>query len=643
MRHAFLRFVLGLLIFWVPGNAGDWPAIQPEVWAIKGGAESGGKGALILDERVRYDSTETEVRMRVRIFAEEGKAAAGIPAFSHFEEVEGRTVLPSGEITPFNHSKDLVKKSAQLGRWDFKLESLIPPGLTSNCVVDLHYRVPTIFRWNWVEIPILHAYPVRRKVMEMGLTRLDSALLGLKNLKREIKESRDYREYTFTDLPAEEVEPYSLPTLGEHPRFVFFNQPSALDAVSSKEPESYWKEVGLNFYKPVYTKFLSFGRTYKEWSKSLRVGLEGDPVAKAVAILARLEDQIKNQSLLTRAESSLLTKKDLDDRVSPQDLDLSVKRKRTNGAGMHYLFYQLLIDEGLEPKLSLVANRNNRFFRYQLPNLYQFNDILIGVTSKTGALVWFEPSSRYFPPGLVRPEYQGTQALLVDPKDWSCKPFTMGPQGVGANQSLYEYELNLEGEESFKMRARFFGYPEVQERALYLSLEPKEQERKLTEALESELKTFIISKANVENATDGRKNLLWSIEGRREAEDGRRRVFSPFPGLSYPLTIPEAWPETRTSTIVIPYCRQFGASSKFKIPKGWNLGKDPDLTQSNEFGNVRWFVKESGVGDDRQVVVTCFIEINRMYSPASSYTAFREFMGWIESAVRRTLALERQS
>ena len=644
MRHALLRLTLGLLALLAPAKTKDWPAIPPETWAIKRDAGQGAKGAVILDKWVRYGVLETEVRMRVRIFSEEGKGAAAIPAFSRFYEVEGRTVLPDGDVTPFDKAKDLVTGSMKVRGWESKQESLIPPGVTSDCVVDLHYRAPTQLQWTWLEIPILEAFPVRRKVMEMGATSsLSSALLGLKGLKAEKKQSGTYNVYAFTDLPPDETEPYALVTTGEHPRFVFFSQPRILDEASVKGPEAYWKEVGEKFYKPIYTKNMSFGSTYKEWSRTIREGVQGDSAAKATTILARLAEQILNESHLTRAEFAAMTKAVAEDRPSPQDLDLTVKRKRTNGAGMHYILYQLLVDEGLDPQLLLVADRKNRFFRYQLPNLYQFNEMLIGVAAQNGTFVWFEPSSRFFPAGLVRPDYQGTQGLLLNPKDWSCKPFTMGSQGANANRNVYDYKLDLGEEESFSLHARFLGYPEFQERSKYLALEPKEQDRKLKEEMESNLKAYTLTKVAVDNATDGRKNLEWTIEGKKEAEEGRRRSFSPFPGLSYPLFIPEAWPETRKSTIVLPYCRQFGAFSKFKVPKGWRLGKDPDFIQANEFGSVSWQVKESGSGDEARVEVTYLVEVKRMYAPASSYVAFREFLGWIESASRRTLALDRQS
>jgi hypothetical protein len=648
MRHALLKTILGLLTCLVPlvAQVGQvWREIPAEVWAVKQDGGKVGNGAVILDEWIRYGVMETEVRKRIRIFSEEGKQAAAIPVFSRFYTINGWTSLPDGTATRFDSSKDLVKGSISGRGWDIKMESFIPPGLTSNCVVDFYYRVPTELKGEggWLEIPVLESYPVKKKVMEMAATGWDCAVLDMKGLKLEKKPGGSYNVYTFADLPPEEAEPYSLPTTGERPRFAYFFQPRVLSWTAAKSPEAYWKEVGEKAYKPVYTESLRPGRDYKKWSQALRAGLEGDPAAKAATILARLEATIQNGSQLSYAEWAALKKEEAAENFHERDLDEAIQRKRTSGTGMHYLFYQLLVDEGLQPMLLLAADRNKRFFRYQLPILYQLDDVLIGVATANGVLVWFQPAARYTAPGLIHPAYQGTQGLLLNPKDWSCKPFAIGIQAAIANRSIYEFNLDLNEEETFSLRARFLGYPEFAERSKYLALEPKEQDRKLKEAFEANSKAYTLTKATVENATDGRKNLTWAIEGRKEAEEGRRRVFSPFPGLRYPVSIPAAWPDTRKNTIVLPFCQQLIAFSRFKVPKGCHLGKDPDFVQSNEFGSVRWLVKETGEGEARQVEVTYFVEVNRMYAPATSYAAFREFLGWIESASRRTLALDRQS
>lgn len=645
MRNSLLRILLGLLVLSLPSQAKDWPTIPPDVWAINHDAGPTAHGAVIIEDRVKYGASETEVHRRVRIFGELGKAAVSLPSFNHIFEMEGRTVQPDGSVTPFNSSKDLVSASLKSGTWQSSKQSLIPPGLTSDCVVDIHFRIGTYLYGNWSEISILSAYPTQRKVLEIPTRApMASALIGLEQLRPEKSASGIFSIYTFKDLPAEESEPYSLSTARTRPMLIFYHQPFILSDVAKQGPNSYWNEVGKKYYKNTYQTNLNSGNPYRDWSKALRTGLQGDQVAKAGIILFRLEEQIQNGSQLTYAELAALPKKAAEERMDGQDLDATVKRKRTSAVGMHFMFFQLLVDEGLNPKLLLVADRDKRIFQYDFPNIYQFTDALIGVTSSSGEMAWFAPSTRYFPPGIVHPDFQGTRGLLLDPADWTCKPYVLGSQNAKANLSLYEYSLVLGSEDTFSLKARFSGFPEFVQRNRFFSLESKEQQRKLKEELEAGLKGYAISNVLVENATDIRKNLVWTLEGMKEAEEGRRRIFSPFPGLPFALNMPDAWPKTRRSPIIIPYCREFTAISRFKLPKGWALVKDSNLVQSNGFGTVSWKVNHVVDLDlDEEVIeVTFFVEVKRMISAAESYADFQAYMGWIETATRRTLALERQ-
>jgi len=190
------------------------------------------------------------------------------------------------------------------------------------------------------------------------------------------------------------------------------------------------------------------------------------------------------------------------------------------------------------------------------------------------------------------------------------------------------------------MDGKFFGYPEYLERSNYLHLDSNEQMKVLKERMESRLKGYTLTQAKVENATDARTNLAWRLEGVREADDDSRRVL-PFPGLPLPLNIPAAWPDKRQNAIVIPYCQQAIATCRFLLPKGWRLIPEADMEEKNSFGQVNWKARVGSQGEDAEVEVTLVVTVSRMFAPASEYESFKQYIGWVESATRRTLSLER--
>ncbi len=81
MKFGLFRFVIAALACFTCLQGTEWPAVPPEIWAIKGD-RSNPHGAVVLDEWVRYGVKETEVRKRIRIFGEAGKGAAALPAFN---------------------------------------------------------------------------------------------------------------------------------------------------------------------------------------------------------------------------------------------------------------------------------------------------------------------------------------------------------------------------------------------------------------------------------------------------------------------------------------------------------------------------------------------------------------------------------
>jgi hypothetical protein len=544
-------------------------------------------------------------------------------------------------VTPFNNAKDLVKQTVKAGNWEARAQALIPPGLTADCVVDLHYSIESQLTHSWMEIPIQGAYPVRMKRMEVATNSgLGSVLLCQRSLLYEKVSTLAYDFYTFTDLPGEEKDPYSIPGLWSS-RFLFFQQIYWGRIGQAKEPEAYWKAIAEDLYKPAYTESLKFGRRYRDWSKALREGLEGDASTRAATILARLEREIQNGSQLTQAEFAALGKKSAEESMEHKDLDAAVQRKRASATGMHYLFFQLLSDEGLEPRLLLVADRNQHPFRYHLMAVRQFTDVLLGVTGKDGFLTWFDPSTRFLPAGVVDPAYQETEGLLLESRNWTCRPFKLVHQDAAVNGSRYEFSLDLGGTQTFTEHATFKGYPEHRERLGVFQAEPRDQEKTLKEAVEGRDKNVTVTRVKVDHATEPGVPLTWNLEGACPLEGGRRKVFAPFPGLPSPMFIPDAWPPKRTQPILLPYCFQWSAVSRFKVPEGWKLARDPDLAQANGFGKVAWRVEDSVEDGETRAVVTFTVDLETMAADPVHDAALRQFLSWIETASRRTLSLER--
>jgi len=639
MKRLLRILAIHLVLFGlcVPGRAATWPAIPAEVWALN----SGGKGAVVVDKWIRYGVRSTEARLRIRIFGEEGLGAAVMPAFDRAWTLEGRTVQRNGAETPFNDAKDLVNGSLQAGNHQLKAKTLVPPGLTADCVVDLHWELGSYFRWDWVELPIQEDYPISRLTMELPRAPwLNYNLMCPPEIHYLRLQKGNYEEFSFADVPPGPHEPFSL----SGPFTARFNCYSTylakLGPATPAEVDQFWQEHAAGMLDLTYGKSLATGSRYREWSKDLRAGLAGDPPAQAREIYLRLGERIRNMSALGEAGQAALTLKEAKERFDPLDLEASVKRAETSALGMRFLFFQLLLDQGLEPRLLFVADREKRSFSYEFRHIGQFTEVLVGVAGGDGALVWFCPGRRFCPGGVVPAEYQLTQGLLVNLKDKSAKAFSVPAQEPAVNVRRVEFDLGLEDDETFRMRAAFSGIPEYDARRRYGFLPPEEQGRVLKELLEKSARNPTLTRTVVEHAADLRQGLSLVAEGSLALEGGRRRAFPPFPGLWLPLALPKSWPARRNLPIVLPCRQQFSAVARFKLPEGWKLADEPDFVRENPFGQVTWQVRPQA-GADRAYEVSFTLTVKTAFAGPSAYVPLREFLGWMETAALRTLTLER--
>lgn len=653
MRHRAL-FLLSLVSCLL--RAGGWPAIPQEVWAMKEDPAQGIRGAVVLEDRMTFRNVMVEYVYRVRILSEAGKAAAEFDEFpDKAHDFEGRTVYPDGREVVFNKRKDFQSKiAAKVGGSEFKRTVVVPPGLSTDCVVELRWKESADSNPNphWVnplparmglstEWRLSHPYLTKELIIEVPTSFPWSyQVFPSRSFRPEMSEKGGYRTFTFRDLPAVEEIPYGLAVTRDVPKFTVFFQPENLRFYLPKGPEAYWKGAARIYFQDIFSSSLTKGRSYDALLQELSAGLPAEPQAQAFQLLMRLQGRIRNASWPTFEEKEKETKKESEEGYETEDLGAIARAGVTDSTGMTHLYFTLLKDRGLNPKIGAVADRDLRLFQMDHMDVFQFNRHMMIVEEAGKPPLWLDPTLRYSVPGLIHPDFQGTPALVIDPKDWSVGRQVVPVQSQAFNLSTFTYTLDPQEDAlGFKMSASFQGYPEFQERTRFMHLEAKEQNRQLKEDLELNLKNASFSRVEVQHAQDPKSNLSLVAEGQLEQEPQRRREIYPFPGMTWPLWIPERWPDVRKDFIVIPYLRTQSATSVFKLPKGYAIGEFIPYERSNRFGKVRWAVIHQEGQDD--VKVELKVEIASLLEGPDSYDDFRVFLGWVRDVCGRSIYIEK--
>ncbi|HJV91358.1 MAG TPA: hypothetical protein VJ623_13700 [Holophagaceae bacterium] len=590
-----------------------------------------------------------EYRYRVRIFGETGRRAVELPSLPMgVYGIDGRTVFPDGKVILFNQVKDFASKTISVGSFEGKQTVLIPPGVNSDCVVEMTWREPSASKWRSLParmenshiFDLAGAFPTMESVVALPDKSYALAHLALptSTVKPEKSVEGGYRVYTFRNVPAKEEVPYALEVTREFPRFVVFDIPVDLWNASKAGPANFWKVAGSQYLKNLFIGMANKGQTYRALERELWEGISGSPTEQAAALMVKLDGRIKNLSTATVAELTAMSRAGWDGVGNVSDLEATAQRGATTGVGMTVLYFNLLLDRGIPAKVILVADRNERIFEFNLPDVGQFRSSIVQIEEPGKPPLRVQPSLRYAPPGMVHPSYQGAPGLLLDPNGWGVSTVQVSAQAGGLNVRRFAVEV-FPGEDSdrFTLAATFTGYPEWAERESYLPLESSGQVKRLKERLEGGLPNATLTKVEVRGAQDSKVPFSWRVEGRLEREDRRLRKVRPFPGVPTTLAIPESLPAKRTDPILVPYLRVQESTSTVHIPMGWKCLGSEDFERTNRFGSVSWSTKP---GSNGTLVVRLKVEVRAFFEPSSTYEEFKDFLGWVKEASGRVLAFE---
>lgn len=619
-------------------------AIPPAVWALKEDPARVDQGAVVLENRIVFQNTFIDYTYRVRILTEKGREAAELRDFpEEAYNIEGRTVHPDGKVVTFNQRKDLTTKALSVGGDEVKQRVLIPPGVTSDCVVEVRWREsgrPLPKRMQYMgTFRLTSAFPTLEAVVKVPLNFPYACNLISRGHTPEIKNEGSYRIFALKDLPGLEAIPYALHLTRPQAIFVAYDMPPVLRNMVNQGPAAFWNHAAKAVFYPYFEREVRKGDHYHALSRSLRKDLAGTPQEQAKALMSRLDAAIRNVSYSTFDEMGAANRKEADEEIDSQDLDAAAKRRRTDWLGMTLLYFHIARDQGLEPKFGGAADRDRRMFSLNSLNVWQFTSYFVVIEQLGSEPLWIEPARRFAPPGMLHQDFQGTKGMIMDLNAGVARQVDLSAQPHTMNLRRYQVEVTPEeGADRFKVRADFQGFPEYAERYRFLALEPKEQARVLRESLEEYMKATTFTRAEVFGAQDPQQRTAWEVEGSIEREEGRRREVTPFPAVPWAIWVPDTWPETRKDLIVIPYLRTFEATSTIHLPEGYTWGGAEPYEQRNIFGTVSWKAEKVDAGT---VKVTLQIQVVRAFEAAMGYEALKSYLSWVSEAQRRSLILTR--
>jgi len=460
----------------------DWADVTDAEKTMKSNPLDPGAGAVVLFKRGRIEvleksslfwTTRIQTYTRIKIFNDAGREYANVsvdaPKYMRMSKIEGRTILPSGQIIQLDSSQVFRGRSFEAGRnYAILKTSFSFPSVETGAIieyqteeyVDWFFPPPWIFDTNEVGTLDSTLQVVIGPRLGMSQFPLDTTVTKLSFSRKDTVLGTQF-EFAVKNLHPIRNEPYSVPFRDQATMVLF--TPSELAFSGQVFPIiTKWDDVG----KEVSQQYGNMEKNEKETKNKAKQLAEKLPEArdKAEAIYKYIQQNITSSNLigigLGRPADDLITSK----RGDPDEINA--------------LYVMMLKEVKVDADMVLVATQNWDTLARGFPNISQFSRIVARVNFKDG-IVFADPAEPaapfgelpWFDRGVTGLAVKGSKvqeaAIPAGTPDDNLSVTKISLQVGGDWKAEGDAEINLKGTEAINFRGDLLEEsPEKMERYL---------------------------------------------------------------------------------------------------------------------------------------------------------------------------------
>jgi hypothetical protein len=428
----------------------DWDPVTDAEKAMKSNPLDPGAGAVVLFKRGEIQVLERSSLFwitrivtyeRIKVFNDAGREAANIkvdaPKYVRLSKVEGRTILPSGEIIPLDSSKVFRGKAYTAGKNIAILQtSFTFPSVEPGAIIE--FQIEETEDWFYPEPWIFDTRELGTLDSSLNVLvgpRLGMAQMPLDTTVNKIAVSQNETvqgtkfAFSVKNLHPIVSEPFSVP-FGDQATTVLFT-PTSL---------AFSGEV-----YPLIQKWDDVARIISEQNNMEKSEKEAKNNVKDLA--DKLPDARKKAEAIYRFIQQNVTSNDIMGVALGRTADDVLKDKQGYPDEINTLFVTMLKEAKVDADIVLLATRNDQMLVRAFPNFSQFSRIIARVNLKEGAvfadpadpaapfgeLPWFDRGvlglavkgskiqEAMIPAGLPEDNVSTTNATLQVAKDWTTE------------------------------------------------------------------------------------------------------------------------------------------------------------------------------------------------------------------------------
>ena len=629
-------------------------AVPQEIWALKQDSQREIYDAIIVESITEIRKESILHYRKIRILNENGKQAAELVDRSgQAHNLNGRVVDASGRETTFNRKDFVAFLVTRTRNRQQRSKILIPPGLTTDCVVEMSWIEPAsdglpLGNFNWFFF-VQDSYFCLKKVFRFpknGIrgsgnlaTRFISASAGVDRYLKEEK-SRNTTTLTSTDVAPVSRHPYGNLHLDRNTAYVqAFKTIPDLGSETDRFFKQFSKDIlggalfGDHFKRPA---------EYKTWIAELKQKLPDNPIDAMTMVYHEFRDRISSRDLLPPHKKTAIIQDFQDGEDTGKMLTKIFQRGYGPTRELGLLFYHVARDCKLPFQLLFTSSIYGQHFLPESLNPFaiNLNFPLFGIEVGENRWMIYTPQWQEYSPGHFPSRFQGVPSLAVNPGNrWSYK-FTNTPRfDENAHRRVRRYQTAIDnrGKARFSFLEESNGQFNATLRNRYYVLPQDERNAHLRESWQNRLSDWHIESAAVENAESLRKTVHLTVTGTTNYDLGHLDwiAIDPFPGSGAPLENPAVWPKNRSQPIILPHRLTQIDLAVITLPQGWQLEGSPSWGRANGVGEVSMQAIQEG----NQLTVRRDIIVKHDVLMADLEKALKFFMAWIVESNNQTIAL----
>ena len=638
--------------------------VDPKWWECS--PEAAEEDAYIIKEELKLRDKTIEHYLLIRVLTTNGRSIFDTIEFPEsLMAFKGRVLHKKGSHFPLTKEGNLKKKLILQTREKTNISwSLVPSGLTSDCIVEIYWELESEAGLPKDEQSM--RYPIQsflfceeKKIYIWKAMDKYSKLLYQDSLFPIVTRfvwdkcppTIQFRQQilgddmvlSYKNIPKILKQPYGSKGHDQQSTAFRVFKTIPFDDMSAKD---FWHNFCSVYIRFQFDFKQNHGKHYVTWIKELKQNMPDHSLNGAVYVQNQFKTKIQSLDFLCSEKKEKLPR-----RLNPsQPGDMNGEFLNTmflNGYAsnefMTFLLLQVMEDCGLPVKVMYARSVYDAPFMPESfdPFSLRLDHPFLLLPRQDQSFYYFAPTFPEVPSGYLPPQYTGVRALVVNPKDLWEHWFLEIPRDSWSRHQLIN-KLNMDFEENTihfsqitqgsgqfdsNLRRSLFGIPDEEQRELIL-----DEKRRLLPGWE-------ISGVNVAHVEAPEDRIVFGLRGQKDVPPFENWMsFAAFPGIELPLELPNTWALPRTQPFIFPHSFLQMDKTILRLPAGFSLKGFPQWKQSNDVGEVSLSIENDG----SRIILTRLIKLKQSLCKEDMDPQVSQFLAWIRIADQPGFSVERR-